>query len=341
MGLAEQIERRQSRYDRRPERHGRSVAAPSRPHETIRRSPIGEPQEQTFTEAEASTRPFTVTHRPSAPAGEARPCPPDRRSTTTDPCCTRTSPSRNRKNRSKREDQDGQSMQQLHLPECGSIRSPGSSRYGPEDWTRRAARSARSAAVRDVGADQRRLRKPNPGPAYPRSTMRIHRSVSAASRPISTPRTISGTIRTAPTRSVTIAAAAVLFPSRNRSCSNIGQIAIATTTAHANAGRKSQITQIPMAESAKIRPNWPSRCGKGCAAANGPGARRRSGLLGIDSHENALRRVRSKSEPGGRDLTDLPREMHHELDVTTRRTKGLEEPNPAIFSALQRPGAAR
>ena len=96
-----------------------------------------------------------------------------------------------------------------------------------------------------------------------RSASLIHWTVATASRPISIPRTMSGTITTTPIRRVASAAAAVRFRWRSRLRSNSGQIAIATTTAHANAGRKSQMIQIPIASRAKMSTNWPSRRDEG------------------------------------------------------------------------------
>jgi hypothetical protein len=62
---------------------------------------------------------------------------------------------------------------------------------------------------------------------------------------------------------VASAAAAVLFQWRSRLRSNSGQIAIATTTAQAKAGRKSQMIQVPIAKRAEMSANWPSRRDEG------------------------------------------------------------------------------
>src|ERR1700722_5502993 len=92
-----------------------------------------------------------------------------------------------------------------------------------------------------------------------RSASLIHCTVAKPSRPISTPKTMSGTITIKPITRVAAAAAVVRFHWPRRLRSNRGQIAIATTTAHANAGRKSQMIQVPIARRAKMSANWPKR----------------------------------------------------------------------------------
>src|SRR5258708_8671899 len=80
---------------------------------------------------------------------------------------------------------------------------------------------------------------------------------------MSTPKTMSGTITIKPIRSVAPAAAAVWFHWRNRLLSNSGQSAIATTAAQANAGRKSQMIQIPIAMRAEMSANRLTRSAAG------------------------------------------------------------------------------
>src|SRR6266700_1704002 len=80
------------------------------------------------------------------------------------------------------------------------------------------------------------------------------------------PRTTSGTIRINPIRTVTMAAAAARFCGHQRRRSKGGQIARATTAAHANAARKSQMIHMPIASRTKMSANWPTRCFEGVPA---------------------------------------------------------------------------
>src|SRR5579863_3410217 len=172
-----------------------------------------------------------------------------------------------------------------------------------------------------------------------RSASLIPCTVATASRPISIPSTMSGTITTTPINSVASAAAAVLFHRRSRLRSNSGQIAIATTTAHSNAGRKSQTIQIPTASKAEMSANRPRRrdvvepakseteSGRTCPP---------DGKLDGDGSDtmatNAL--FNTCSLPRSRSLTIFPGAEHAEIWNRARPTGG-PGPAPGVGHQLQ------